>query len=142
MQVFSENVIKLFKNSRVFWYNISMQRIFYLVFGFVSLVVGVIGIVLPIVPTTPFLLLAGFCFARSSKRFEKWLRNTKIYQFYVADYVETKSISRKRKKQIIWQIYLLMAISIWLAPILLVKIGLGLLTIFITYYLFWVIPEK
>ncbi len=142
MQALSENVIKLFKNSRVFWYNISMQRIFYLVFGFVSLVVGVIGIVLPIVPTTPLLLLAGFCFARSSKRFEKWLRNTKIYQFYVADYVETKSISRKRKKQIIWQIYLLMAISIWLAPILLVKIGLGLLTIFITYYLFWVIPEK
>ncbi|HEM5131820.1 YbaN family protein [Streptococcus suis] len=119
-----------------------MQRIFYLVFGFVSLMVGVIGIVLPIVPTTPLLLLAGFCFARSSKRFEKWLHNTKIYQFYVADYVETKSISRKRKKQIIWQIYLLMAISIWLAPILLVKIGLGLLTIFITYYLFWVIPEK
>ncbi|HEP1823087.1 TPA: YbaN family protein [Streptococcus suis] len=119
-----------------------MQRIFYLVFGFVSLMVGIIGIVLPIVPTTPLLLLAGFCFARSSKRFEKWLRNTKIYQFYVADYVETKSISRKRKKQIIWQIYLLMAISIWLAPILLVKIGLGLLTIFITYYLFWVIPEK
>lgn len=142
MQAFSGNVIKLFKNSRVFWYNTSMQRIFYLVFGFVSLMVGVIGIVLPIVPTTPFLLLAGFCFARSSKRFEKWLRNTKIYQFYVADYVETKSISRKRKKQIIWQIYLLMAISIWLAPILLVKIGLGLLTIFITYYLFWVIPEK
>ncbi len=142
MQAFSGNVIKLFKNSRVFWYNTSMQRIFYLVFGFVSLMVGVIGIVLPIVPTTPLLLLAGFCFARSSKRFEKWLRNTKIYQFYVADYVETKSISRKRKKQIIWQIYLLMAISIWLAPILLVKIGLGLLTIFITYYLFWVIPEK
>ncbi len=77
-----------------------MQKIFYLVFGFVSLMVGVIGIVLPIVPTTPLLLLAGFCFARSSKRFEKWLRNTKIYQFYVADYVETKSISRKRKKQI------------------------------------------
>lgn len=142
MQAFPENVIKLFKNSRVFWYNVSMQRIFYLVVGFVSLMVGVIGIVLPIVPTTPFLLLAGFCFARSSKKFEKWLRNTKIYQFYVADYVETKSISRKRKKQIIWQIYLLMAISIWLAPILLVKIGLGLLTIFITYYLFWVIPEK
>ncbi|HEM6418143.1 TPA: DUF454 family protein, partial [Streptococcus suis] len=42
-----------------------MQRIFYLVFGFFSLVVGVIGIVLPIVPTTPLLLLAGFCFARS-----------------------------------------------------------------------------
>lgn len=76
-----------------------MQRIFYLVFGFVSLMVGVIGIILPIVPTTPFLLLAGFCFARSSKRFEKWLRNTKNYQFYVADYVETKSIPVNEKSK-------------------------------------------
>ncbi|MFX3882811.1 YbaN family protein, partial [Streptococcus suis] len=105
-----------------------MQRIFYLVFGFVSMMVGVIGIVLQIVPKNTFLLLSCFCFARSSKRYEKWLSNTKMYQFYVADYVETKYISRKRKKQIIWQIYLLMAISIWLAPILLVKMVLGLLT--------------
>ncbi|HFI0342444.1 TPA: YbaN family protein [Streptococcus suis] len=119
-----------------------MKKIVYLVAGFVSLAIGIIGIVLPIIPTTPLLLLAGFCFARSSKNFEKWLRNTKIYQFYVADYAETKAISRKRKKQIIWQIYILMGISIWLAPVLFVKIGLGLLTVFITYYLFWVIPEK
>ena len=119
-----------------------MHRLFFLTGGFISLTVGLIGIILPIIPTTPFLLLSGFCFAKSSTRFETWLRKTKIYQFYVADYAETKSISASRKKKIIWQIYLLMGISIWLAPLIWIKIGLFLLTLFITYYLFKVIPNK
>lgn len=119
-----------------------MYKLFFLTGGFISLSIGMIGIVLPVLPTTPFLLLSGFCFAKSSKRFEDWLRKTKIYQFYVADYAQTKSISASRKKRIIWQIYLLMGISIWLAPLTWVKVGLFSLTIFITYYLFKVIPDK
>ena len=102
-----------------------MSRLFFLTGGFISLSVGLIGIILPIIPTTPFLLLSGFCFAKSSARFEAWLRKTKVYQFYVADYAETKSISASRKKKIIWQIYLLMGISIWLAPLIWIKIGLS-----------------
>lgn len=93
-------------------------------------------------PTTPFLLLAGFCFARSSVAFEKWLRNSKIYSWYVADYAETKTISKSRKKKIIIQIYILMGVSIYFCPIFWVKLALGALTIFITYYLFFIIPDK
>ena len=78
----------------------------YITVGFISLGLGIIGIPLPILPTTPFLLLAMACFAKSSQRFEKWLHGTKLYQTYVADYRETKSISKKRKKRIILQIYL------------------------------------
>lgn len=118
------------------------MRLIYLIIGTIALILGVIGIPLPILPTTPFLLLAGFCYAKSSKRFEVWLKETKIYKFYVADYAETKKISKERKKKIIWQIYILMGISIFFAPILWVKIGLFFLTIFITYYLFKVIPDK
>jgi len=66
----------------------------------------------------------------------------KLYQIYVADYLETKSIDRSRKKKIIIYIYILMGISIYFAPIIFVKIGLALLTVFITYYLFKVIPDK
>ncbi|MEQ9763412.1 YbaN family protein [Streptococcus jiangjianxini] len=119
-----------------------MKKLFYLIVGCFSLVVGIAGIVLPIIPTTPLLLLAGFCFARSSKTFEIWLRNSKIYNFYVADYAETKSIAKERKKKIIWQIYLLMGISIYFAPLLPIKFMLVALTVFITYYLFKVIPDK
>ena len=92
--------------------------------------------------TTPFLLLSMACFAKSSKRFETWLYQTKLYQTYVADYRETKSIAKERKKWILLQIYILMGISIYLAPIIWVKLALGTLTIFITFYLLKVIPNK
>lgn len=118
------------------------MRILLLICGTISLCIGVIGIFLPLIPTTPLLLLAGVCYAKSSSRFETWLKATKVYQIYVADYAETKSISLERKKKIIIHIYVLMGLSIWLAPITLVKIGLGALTLFITYYLFKVIPNK
>ena len=84
----------------------------YMTVGFISLGLGIIGIPLPILPTTPFLLLAMACFAKSSQRFEKWLHGTKL------------------------------GISIYLAPLWFVKLGLVGLTIFISYYLFKVIPDK
>ncbi len=118
------------------------MRIIYLIIGFLSLALAIVGVVLPLLPTTPFLLLSIACFSRSSKRFEDWLYHTKLYQAYVADFRETKSIARERKKKIILSIYILMGISIYFAPLLPVKIGLGALTIFITYYLFKVIPDK
>lgn len=54
------------------------MRIVYLVVGSLALLLGVIGVLLPVLPTTPFLLLAVFCYARSSEAFEKWLRSSKI----------------------------------------------------------------
>ena len=63
-------------------------------------------------------------------------------QHIVADFRETGSIAKERKKKIIVSIYILMGISIALAPIIWVKIFLFALTIFITYYLFKVIPDK
>ena len=59
------------------------MRIFYLMIGFTSLGLALLGVVLPLLPTTPFLLLAIACFSRSSKRFEQWLYHTKLYQIYV-----------------------------------------------------------
>lgn len=76
------------------------MRIIYLIIGFLSLTLAIVGVVLPLLPTTPFLLLSIACFSRSSKRFEDWLYHTKLYQAYVADFRETKSIARvnERKK--------------------------------------------
>ncbi|EHY96753.1 hypothetical protein SPAR1_1099 [Streptococcus pneumoniae GA02254] len=76
------------------------MRLIYLIIGFLSLALAIVGVVLPLLPTTPFLLLSIACFSRSSKRFEDWLYHTKLYQTYVADFRETKSITRERKKKI------------------------------------------
>ncbi len=51
------------------------MRYFWLASGHISLIIGVIGIFVPLLPTTPFLLLASYCYARGSSRFEAWLLN-------------------------------------------------------------------
>ncbi|AYW50396.1 DUF454 domain-containing protein [Tetragenococcus halophilus] len=119
-----------------------MKKYFLIIVGLLSFVLGSLGAILPILPTTPFLLLAGFCFARSSEKFNQWLKQTKLYQFYCADYVETRTIPKNKKWKIWLNIIILMTISIFLAPIFAVKILLACLTVFISLFLFLVIPDK
>lgn len=57
-----------------------MRKILYIMIGCISLGLGIIGVILPILPTVPFLLLAAFCFARSSERLNGWFKNTKLYR--------------------------------------------------------------
>lgn len=65
--------------------------------GTVFLVLGVIGIFLPIVPTTPFLLLAAACYARSSKRFYDWLINNKLFGSFIKNYRDGRGVPLKVK---------------------------------------------
>ena len=57
-----------------------MRKILYIMIGCISLGLGIIGVILPILPTVPFLLLAAFCFARSSERLNGWFKNTKFFR--------------------------------------------------------------
>ena len=57
-----------------------MRKILYIMIGCISLGLGIIGVILPILPTIPFVLLAAFCFARSSERLNGWFKNTKLYR--------------------------------------------------------------
>ena len=67
------------------------------VLGVVSLLLGIIGIVVPLLPTTPFLLLAAACFIRGSDRLHNWLMNHKIFGSYIRNYREHKAIPLKTK---------------------------------------------
>jgi uncharacterized membrane protein YbaN (DUF454 family) len=65
--------------------------------GTLSLVLGAIGIVLPILPTTPFLLLAAACYLRSSERMHNWLLNNRWFGGYLRNYQEGRGIPQKTK---------------------------------------------
>ncbi|MGD6969010.1 YbaN family protein [Rossellomorea vietnamensis] len=71
-----------------------IKIILFLILGFLSLAVGVLGTVLPVLPGGPFYLFAAFCFARSSKRFDNWFRNTSLYKAVFAYIVAFGKIPR------------------------------------------------
>jgi uncharacterized membrane protein YbaN (DUF454 family) len=80
--------------------NITSQKVvraLFFVAGSVSLALGAIGIVLPVLPTTPFLLLALACYCRSSKRMTKWVLTNKYFGSYIRRYKEGKGIPIKTK---------------------------------------------
>ncbi len=57
-----------------------MRKILYITIGCISLGLGIISVILPILPTVPFVLLAAFCFAKSSERLEGWVKTTRLYE--------------------------------------------------------------
>lgn len=73
------------------------KKILFVIFGFICVGLGVIGIFLPLLPTTPFLLLAAFLFSKSSGRFYHWLLNHKIVGAYIRDYREKRGIALRIK---------------------------------------------
>lgn len=68
-----------------------------LIIGTISLVVGIIGIVLPLLPTTPFLLISAACYARSSKKFYVWLLSNRWFGQYIRDWRAGKGIPLSAK---------------------------------------------
>lgn len=90
----------------------SIKRITFVGLGCVSLALAVIGVVLPILPTVPFLALAAFCFAKSSDRLNNWLINTKFYQNILADFKAGKGMTVKTKVRILATVTLVMAIGL------------------------------
>ena len=69
----------------------------FIILGFISAGIGAIGIAIPILPTTPFLLLASLCFAKGSKRFHNWFKSTKLYKKHLESFEKNRSMTLKTK---------------------------------------------
>lgn len=79
--------------------------------GFLCFALGMVGVVLPILPTTPFILVAAFCFARSSERLNTWFKSTKLYKQVLEGYVTKRSMTLKAKLTILVPVTALLAIG-------------------------------
>ena len=84
-----------------------MKKIIYMIIGCISIVLGIVGVVLPILPTVPFVLLAAFCFARSSERLDDWFKNTKLYK----ENNIKSGMTKRVKMRIMCSVTLLMSIG-------------------------------
>ncbi|MCW2102564.1 UNVERIFIED_ORG: uncharacterized membrane protein YbaN (DUF454 family) [Pseudomonas psychrophila] len=85
--------------------------------GWLSVALGVLGIFLPVLPTTPFLLLAAACFARSSPRFYQWLVEHPRLGPWIRDYLDGNGIPLKAKVYAIGLMWLSIGVSCYLVPL-------------------------
>jgi len=114
-----------------------VRRGVYFSVGAVSVTMGVIGIVVPLWPTTCFLLLAGWCFARSSRRAERWLHENRLFGRYLKDYREHGVISGRVRAGSVATLWVFIAISGFLLASQLWAVALLLLiAIAVTAHLF------
>ncbi|GGB67439.1 YbaN family protein [Fictibacillus barbaricus] len=74
-----------------------IKNIIFVALGFLFLGLGALGIVLPLLPTTPLLLLASYFFVKGSKKFEVWFKGTSIYKKHLDDFVKNRSLTIKKK---------------------------------------------
>ncbi len=126
--------------------NFSPIKLFWLILAFLCLVLGTIGVFLPVLPTVPFYLVTAFSFAKSSDRLHNWFINTKLYKKNLESFVERKAMTLKTKLSILISVTLVMGFGffmmarkgIWIPCIILAVVWLC----HIGYFMFRVKTEK
>lgn len=117
-----------------------LKKLLYIALGCIGVGLGVLGAVLPMLPAFPFLLLAAFCFSRSSEKLHTWFIHTKLYQDNLADYVAGRGMTKKTKIRIMITVTVLMSVGfIMMHAVPVGRIVLGCVWVFhILYFLFGV----
>jgi uncharacterized membrane protein YbaN (DUF454 family) len=111
------------------------KKSFYVIAGTICVIIGAIGIFLPLLPTTPFMLLAAACYCRGSERMLKWLLNNKYFGSYIRNYREGKGMSAKSKTTAITTLWLTISLSILFIRIFIMQITLLIIATAVTIYL-------
>lgn len=117
-------------------------KVVFILFGFIFMAIGMIGVVVPVLPTTPFLIIASILFAKGSEKFELWFKNTNLYKNYAEDFINERSMTLKRK------IFLMMFSDLMLAfPLIIldnryIRIFIMSVIVFKYYYFIFRIRTK
>ena len=108
----------------------------YIVLAFIFLGIGMLGVALPILPTTPLLLLASFFFAKGSERFSIWFKSTKIYKNHLEDFIITRAMTLKKKLCILLPVSTMLITTFILIPNIYARVGIIFVIILKYYYFF------
>lgn len=92
---------------------ITKTKVLWLLVGLTAVAIGAVGVVLPLLPTTPFLLIAAFAFARSSTRLDRWLREHRSFGPLIENWHRDGSIDGKVKRTAMMVIFMTPAVT-WL----------------------------
>lgn len=98
-----------------------LQRILFTTCGLLFVGLAALGAVLPVLPTTPFLLVAAACFAKSSPRLHQWLINNKVFGPLIVNWQQTRTIPRRAKRIALASIAIAASYSIYVVPSLALK---------------------
>ena len=107
------------------------MKIVLIILGVVSLTLGIIGIFLPLLPTTPLLLLAAWCFVRSSERLYRWLVSNRYFGEYIRNFRENRAIPLHAKVVAVSMIWLTIGYCVvvildkWLLRIMLLAVAVA-----------------
>ncbi len=122
-------------NMQVEKQNLSFINYLWILLGCISLALGTIGIILPLLPTVPFYMLTLFCFTKGSKRLHKWFISTNLYKKHLKDFSEKGTMPLRSKITIMTTITIMMVFVLFLKEIdTTEKIVLSLAWLFHVFY--------
>ncbi|MCR1898580.1 YbaN family protein [Irregularibacter muris] len=119
-----------------------LYNLLFITLGMFFMGLGMVGVIVPVLPTTPFLILASVFFVKGSDRFDLWFRSTRIYKSYAEDFIRDRSMTLKRKITLMLISDLMLSFPFITLKNLYLKLFILLVVIFKYYYFIFKIKTK
>ena len=117
-------------------------KILYIGLGMLFLCLGAVGVAIPVLPTTPFLLLASFCFAKGSERFHMWFLSSSLYKNHLDDFLKHRSMTLGTKVKLLSLASAMLILSFIMVNNIYARVFLIIVIIYLYYYFYFHIKTK